>query len=60
MFEEVTVAQKTEEKLRLIQGDIKRHITDMHQQADKNRKELSSIYSYLRELLLERETALKR
>ncbi len=60
MFEEVTQAQKTEEKLRLIQNDIKRHISDMHQQADKNRKELSSIYSYLRELILERETTLKR
>lgn len=60
MFEEVTLAQKSEEKLRLIQNDIKRHISDMHQQADKNRKELSSIYSYLRELILERETTLKR
>ena len=60
MFEEVTLAQKTEEKLRLIQSDIKRHISEMHQQADKNRKELSSIYSYLRDLILERETTLKR
>ena len=31
MFEEVTLAQKTEEKLRLIQSDIKRHISEMHQ-----------------------------
>ena len=32
----------------------------MHAQAEKNRKELSSIYSYIRELLVEREQTLKR
>lgn len=60
LYDEVTNAQKTEDRLRLIYGDIKRHINDMHVQAEKNRKELSSIYSYVRELLLEREQALKR
>jgi hypothetical protein len=60
MFDEVSMAQKTEEKLRFIQSDIKRHINEMHAQADKNRKELSSIYSYIRELILEREQTLKR
>lgn len=32
----------------------------MHLQAEKNRREISQIYNFVRELLLEREQALKR
>lgn len=32
----------------------------MHSQAESNRRELSKIYSYVRELILEREQTLKR
>lgn len=60
MLEEVTNASKTEERLKFIQNDIKRHMNDMQSQAEKNRTELSQIYSYVRELILEREQALKR
>ena len=60
MMDEVTTAQKTEERIRFIHNDIKRHMTDMQSQAEKNRRELSQIYNYLRDLLLEREQALKR
>ena len=60
MMEEVNIASRLEEKLRFIQNDIKRHIGDMQNQAEKNRKELSQIYSYVRDLILEREQALKR
>lgn len=60
MLEEVTNASKTEEKLKFINNDIKRHMTDMQEQAEKNRRELSQIYNYIRELILEREQALKR
>ena len=55
LYEEVNNAQKTEEKLRFIMSDIRRHVSEMHSTADKNRKELSSIYSYVRDLILERE-----
>ncbi len=41
-------------------SDIKRHITDMQVQAETNRKEISSIYSFVRELILEREQSLKK
>lgn len=60
MLEEVTNASKTEERLKFINNDIKRHMTDMQEQAEKNRRELSQIYNYIRELILEREQALKR
>ena len=60
MFEEVALSQKNEERLKFIQNDIKRHINDMQTQAEKNRRELSQIYSIVRELILEREQALKK
>lgn len=60
MLEEVTNAQKTEEKLKFIHNDVRRHMNDMQGQAEKNRRELSQIYNYIRDLLLEREQALKR
>lgn len=60
MLEEVTNASKTEERLKFINNDIRRHMTDMQEQAEKNRRELSQIYNYIRELILEREQALKR
>jgi Mg2+ and Co2+ transporter CorA len=50
----------TEEKLKFIYGDIKRHINEMHSSAETNRRELSKIYSYVRDLILEREQTLKR
>jgi hypothetical protein len=56
----VTGAQKTEEKLKFIYTYIKRHINEMHSQAEQNRRELSKIYSYVRDLILEREQTLKR
>ena len=60
MFEQVNEAQNNEEKLRFMTSDIKRHITDMQVQAETNRKEISSIYSFVRELILEREQSLKK
>lgn len=41
MLEEVTNAQKIEERLKFISNDIRRHAKDMQEQADKNRRELS-------------------
>ena len=32
----------------------------MHSQAERNRRELSQIYAYVRELLMDREQTLKR
>lgn len=60
LFEEVGLAQRTEEKLRLLQSDVKKHVAEMHATAERNRRELSAVYSYVRDLLLEREQALKR
>lgn len=53
-------AEQTEDKLRGITEDIKRHIRDMQEQADKNRKDISSIYNQAREILMEREQTLKK
>ena len=41
-------------------NDIKKHVGEMHAQAEKNRRELSQIYNLVREILLEREQNLKR
>ena len=60
MMDDVMNAQKTEERLKFIHSDVKRHMSDMQSQAEKNRRELSQIYNYLRDLLIEREQALKR
>src|SRR3569833_1603709 len=53
MFEEVNSTQKNEERLKCITNDIKRHISDMQEQAERNRKELSLIYNYVRDVILE-------
>jgi Mg2+ and Co2+ transporter CorA len=60
LYEDVSSASKTEEKLKFIYGDIKRHINEMHSSAETNRRELSKIYSFVRDLILEREQTLKR
>jgi hypothetical protein len=60
MFDEVSLAQNSEDRLKFLSNDIKRHINDMQTQAEKNRKELSQIYSFVRELILDREQSLKR
>lgn len=60
MYDEVAIAQNSEDRLKFQQNDIKRHINDMQTQAEKNRRELSQIYSFVRELILEREQSLKR
>jgi hypothetical protein len=56
----VTNAESTEDRLRGITDDIKRHLNEMHEQADRNRKEISQIYNTAREVLMEREQQLKR
>ena len=60
MNEEILVAHKNEEKLKFISNDIKRYMGDMQTQCDKNRKELSLIYNFIRDLIMEREQALKK
>lgn len=35
-------------------------MSNMHVQSDKNRKELTQIFSYVRELILDREQSLKK
>jgi restriction endonuclease len=55
MFEAVQTSQKQEDRVRMIQQDIKRHNSDMQERADLNRKEISQIYQQVRESLVERE-----
>ena len=55
LSEEVTQALRTEEKLYQISSEIKKHLIELNVHADKNKKELLSLYSYIRELINERE-----
>ena len=55
MLDEMLIAQKNEDKLKFITNDIKRYMVDMQTQCEKNRKELSMIYNFIRDLIMERE-----
>jgi hypothetical protein len=60
LYDSVMMAEISEDKLKCINDDIRRHLADMHLLADKNRKEISVIYNQAREIIMEREQHLKR